>query len=129
MTLMYGMPEFVPPEVVNGEGVEFGMDMWSVGIITYILLVGISPFRGVNDRETLTRIREGKWNFDDERWIHISDGGKDFIRHLLEYQTERRFDTQAALRHPWLASFPDRPDPDAYRIPSEHLKYYYTHYR
>jgi serine/threonine protein kinase len=54
------MPEFVAPEVASGEGVSFGADMWSVGIITHILLSGHSPFRGANDRETLTRIREGK---------------------------------------------------------------------
>ena len=128
MTLMYGMPEFVPPEVVNGEGVEYGMDMWSTGIITYILLSGLSPFRGVNDRETLTRIKECKWNFDDERWTHISDDAKDFIRNLLAYQTERRMDTETALRHPWLLRA-DRPLPDSYKIPSEHLKNYYVLYR
>lgn len=55
------MPEFVSPEIANGEGVSYGADLWSVGIITYILLSGISPFKGLNDRETLTRIREGNW--------------------------------------------------------------------
>lgn len=61
--LHYGMPEFVAPEVASGEGVSFGADMWSVGIITYILLSGRSPFKGLNDRETLTRVREGKWEW------------------------------------------------------------------
>lgn len=54
-SLDYGMPEFVSPELARGEGVGFSSDMWSVGIITYILLSGHSPFRGANDRETLTR--------------------------------------------------------------------------
>ncbi|XP_031784412.1 obscurin isoform X6 [Nasonia vitripennis] len=129
MTLMYGMPEFVPPEVPNGEGVDYGTDMWSTGIIAYILLSGISPFRGVNDRETLTRIKEGKWNFEDERWRHISEEAKDFIRKLLEYQTERRMDAETALRHPWLQRPSDRPASDCHKIPSEHLKNYYVLYR
>lgn len=60
------MPEFVAPEIARGEGVSFGADMWSIGIITYILLSGHSPFRGVNDRETLTRIQEGRWEWHDE---------------------------------------------------------------
>ena len=44
--LDYGQPEFVAPEVVNGEGAGFGSDMWSVGVMTYLLLSGVSPFRG-----------------------------------------------------------------------------------
>ena len=56
---MTGMPEFVAPEVANGDGVSYSADLWSLGIITYILLSGISPFKGNNDRETLTRIKEG----------------------------------------------------------------------
>lgn len=57
--LDFGMPEFVAPEVVNRDGVGYGQDMWAIGIITYILLGGESPFRGENDRETLTKVREG----------------------------------------------------------------------
>lgn len=128
MTLTYGMPEFVPPEVPNGEGVDYGMDMWSTGIITYILLSGISPFRGTNDRDTLTRIREGKWSFEDEQWNNISSEAKDFIRKLLEYQTERRMDAETALRHPWI-NCTERPSADVYKIPSENLKNYYILYR
>lgn len=57
------MPEFIAPEVANGEGVNYSADLWSLGIITYILLSGVSPFKGLNDRETLTRIKEGKQNY------------------------------------------------------------------
>lgn len=54
------MPEYVSPEIVNGDAVGYPADMWAVGIITYILLSGYSPFKGLNDRETLTLIKEGK---------------------------------------------------------------------
>lgn len=57
------MPEYVAPEIANGEGVSCPADLWSVGIITYILLSGFSPFKGLNDRDTLTRIREGILKF------------------------------------------------------------------
>ena len=42
----HGQPEFVAPEIVNGEGATFASDMWATGIITYLLLSGVSPFRG-----------------------------------------------------------------------------------
>lgn len=45
--LEYGQPEYVAPEIVNGEGATFASDMWAVGIITYLLLSGVSPFRGL----------------------------------------------------------------------------------
>ncbi|XP_076762738.1 obscurin isoform X1 [Xylocopa sonorina] len=127
MLLSYGMPEFVAPEVTNKEGVSFSADMWSVGIITYILLSGISPFRGSNDKETLLKVREGKWDFDD-RWSNISEEAKDFIRSLLMYNSERRMDVTAALAHPWL-TYADRSPLDLYKIPSENLKNYYKLYR
>lgn len=127
MTLAYGMPEYVAPEVTNNEGVMFSADMWSVGIITYILLSGISPFRGINDRETMMKIREGKWEFDD-RWKSISEEAKDFIHSLLMYNADRRLDVKAALAHPWIA-YADRSPTDFYKIPSENLKNYYKLYR
>ncbi|XP_071868851.1 obscurin isoform X6 [Bombus fervidus] len=127
MTLTYGMPEYVAPEVTNNEGVSFSTDMWAVGIITYILLSGISPFRGNNDRETMLKIREGKWEFDD-RWENISEEAKDFIRSLLMYNADRRMDVKAALAHPWL-NYADRLPFDLYKIPSENLKNYYKLYR
>uniref|UniRef100_T1GJH9 Protein kinase domain-containing protein n=1 Tax=Megaselia scalaris TaxID=36166 RepID=T1GJH9_MEGSC len=70
-TLDYGMPEYVSPEVVNKEGVGFAHDMWGVGIITYVLLSGMNPFRGADDRETLRLIGEGQWDFNDSCWRHI----------------------------------------------------------
>nr|XP_031831778.1 obscurin isoform X2 [Nomia melanderi] len=128
MTLAYGMPEYVAPEVTNNEGVSYSADMWSVGIITYILLSGISPFRGFNDKETLLKIREGKWEFDD-RWQNISEDAKDFIRSLLMYNSDRRMDVKAALAHSWITGYADRSPMDLYKIPSENLKNYYKLYR
>lgn len=52
------MPEFVAPEIVRGEGVSFPADLWSVGVITHLLLTGISIFRGDDDRATLNNIKE-----------------------------------------------------------------------
>lgn len=59
--LKYGMPDYVSPECANGDGTGLAHDMWSIGIITYILLSGRSPFLGKDDRETLTSIKEGQF--------------------------------------------------------------------
>ncbi|XP_018567720.1 obscurin isoform X4 [Anoplophora glabripennis] len=126
--LKYGMPEYVSPEVINGDGVGYGQDMWSVGIMTYILLSGRSPFRGANDRETLTNIREGRWTFDDSWWSRISVEGKDFISRLLVYDTEGRMNVRDALRHPWLEKA-DKRYQDEFQIRSTYLSDYWRLYR
>ncbi|CAH0545686.1 unnamed protein product [Brassicogethes aeneus] len=126
--LYYGVPEYVSPECANGEGVGFGHDMWSLGVITYILLSGRSPFRGGNDMETLIRIREGKWIFEDEWWSRISLEGRDFISKLLVYQADDRMDVTTALRHPWLERA-DKRYQDDFQISSRYLGDYWGLYR
>ncbi|XP_058829179.1 obscurin isoform X2 [Topomyia yanbarensis] len=127
-TLDYGMPEFVAPEVINRRGVGLGQDMWSVGIITYILLGGISPFLGRNDRETLTRIRDGKWTFIGSVWEFISTEARDFITKLLVYEDERRMTIKEALNHSWFDVIYKRTF-EEYQIGTDRLRRYYYHYR
>ncbi|KAL4713897.1 hypothetical protein ACJJTC_015551 [Scirpophaga incertulas] len=127
--LDYGMPEYVAPEVASGEGVSFAADLWSVGIITYILLSGHSPFRGRNDRETLTKIREGKWEWHDEEWwSRLSREGRDFISKLLVYNWHERMDVKQALEHPWL-NLADKIYQEEYLISTDRLRNYYNLYR
>lgn len=57
--------------------------MWSVGVLAYILVSGLSPFAGENDEETLKNVKKCDWNMDDPVFNQISDNGKDFIRKLL----------------------------------------------
>ncbi|XP_038208119.1 obscurin isoform X2 [Zerene cesonia] len=127
--LNYGMPEFVAPEVASGEGVAFPADMWSVGIITYILLSGRSPFRGANDMETLIRVREGKWEwYDEEWWSRFSLESRDFISKLLILNWRERLDVDSALAHPWL-SLADKIYKDEYIISTDRLRGYYNLYK
>ena len=126
--MLAGMPEFVAPEVVNGEGVSTAADMWSVGILTYLLLSGRSLFRGEHDRETLTKIREGKWEFDEDLFSHYSADARDFIKRLLVYHWGGRMNVTDALNHPWfniLATTPYEP----YKHSSDPLKNYYNSFK
>lgn len=123
-SLHYGMPEFVAPEVANGDGVHMATDMWSVGVITYLLLTGVSLFRGKHDRDTLTKVREGKW--DDLHLIsrNCSDECRDFIKCLLMYQMDNRMDVHTALKHPWLLRADKLPQ-DEPRLSTDALRHYY----
>ncbi|XP_051465836.1 myosin light chain kinase family member 4 isoform X2 [Apus apus] len=98
----FGTPEFLAPEVVNYDFVSFPTDMWSVGVITFMLLSGLSPFLGDDDNETLNNILSCSWDFEDEEFRDVSDQAKDFISKLLIKEKCWRISATAALKHPWL---------------------------
>ncbi|XP_076795321.1 myosin light chain kinase family member 4 isoform X4 [Arvicanthis niloticus] len=99
----FGTPEFLAPEVVNYDFVSFPTDMWSVGVITYMLLSGLSPFLGDNDAETLTNILACRWDLEDEEFQDISEEAKEFLSKLLIKEKSWRISASEALKHPWLS--------------------------
>lgn len=86
INVFFGTPEFVSPEVINFESVSTPSDMWSVGVVCYVLLSGLSPFLGDNNHETFSNITRIAYDFDDEAFDTISDDAKDFISKLLVKQ-------------------------------------------
>ncbi|XP_072224235.1 myosin light chain kinase, smooth muscle isoform X2 [Leuresthes tenuis] len=105
LKVMHGTPEFVAPEVISYEPVCLSTDMWSVGVICYILLSGESPFQGTSDAETLTLVTAAEWEFDEESFEEITEEAKNFISSLLNKDCRRRMSCQEALGHPWMAAF------------------------
>ncbi|XP_052527527.1 death-associated protein kinase 2 isoform X2 [Tympanuchus pallidicinctus] len=101
---IFGTPEFVAPEIVNYEPLGLAADMWSIGVITYILLSGASPFLGETKQETLANITAVNYEFDEEFFSNTSDLAKDFIRKLLVKDTRKRLTIQEALSHPWITT-------------------------
>ncbi|KAM8791441.1 myosin light chain kinase family member 4 isoform 2-T2 [Rhynchonycteris naso] len=99
----FGTPEFLAPEVVNYDFVSFHTDMWSVGVIAYMLLSGLSPFLGDNDAETLNNILACKWDLEEEEFQNISEDAKEFISKLLIKEKSWRISASEALKHPWLS--------------------------
>ncbi|NXR28757.1 DAPK3 kinase, partial [Cinclus mexicanus] len=99
---IFGTPEFVAPEIVNYEPLGLAADMWSIGVITYILLSGASPFLGETKQETLANITAVNYDFDEEFFSNTSDLAKDFIQKLLVKDTRKRLTIQEALSHPWI---------------------------
>ncbi|KAJ8333645.1 hypothetical protein SKAU_G00409640 [Synaphobranchus kaupii] len=108
---IFGTPEFVAPEIVNYEPLGLEADMWSIGVITYILLSGASPFLGDTKQETLANITAMNYEFDEEFFSHTSELAKSFIRQLLEKDTRKRLTIQDALNHPWIKCNEHREDP------------------
>jgi calcium/calmodulin-dependent protein kinase I len=99
-----GTPGYVAPEVLMSEHYDKSVDMWGIGIITYILLAGYPPFYADNDTQLFEKIMNADYDFDDECWDDVSDLAKDFIRHLLVKNPEERFNADQALEHPWITS-------------------------
>ena len=99
---MLGTPEFVSPEVVNYEPICLNTDMWSIGVITYILLSGASPFLGDTQQETYANIVACDYEFDEEFFAHTSDLAKDFIRKLFVFEPRKRATVDECLQHPWI---------------------------
>ncbi|CAF3524886.1 unnamed protein product [Rotaria socialis] len=106
LKVLFGTPEFVAPEVINFDRIGFGTDMWSVGVICYVLLSGLSPFMGENDNDTYTNINRVNFDFDDEAFTDISDEAKDFISKLLLKNKDERLLAKDCLAHPWLTRRP-----------------------
>jgi serine/threonine protein kinase len=100
--ILFGTPEFVSPEVISYEPVSASSDMWSVGVVCYVLLSGLSPFMGDSDVETFSNITGLSYDFDDEAFEHISEDAKDFIHKMLVKDQRKRLKALECLKHPWL---------------------------
>lgn len=102
LKVLFGTPEFVAPEVVSYDKISYGTDMWSIGVICYVLLSGLSPFMGDNDSQTYNNITKAEFDFDDESFEDISGEAKDFISKLLVKDLNQRMLANQCLSHPWL---------------------------
>lgn len=96
-----GSAYYVAPEVL---GRRYGkeIDIWSAGIILYILLSGVPPFWAENERDIFNVILEGKIDFETHPWPSISAGAKDLVKKMLTQDPEKRITSAQVLEHPWL---------------------------
>jgi calcium-dependent protein kinase len=101
MNKVSGTPYYIAPEVLF-EKYDEKCDVWSCGVIMYILLCGYPPFNGETDNEILSKIKTGKYVFPEEEWDNISDDAKDLIAKMLEFNPANRFSASDCLYHKWL---------------------------
>ncbi|XP_011331018.1 death-associated protein kinase 1 isoform X4 [Ooceraea biroi] len=106
---LFGTPEFVAPEIVNYEPLSLGTDLWAVGVLTYILLSGASPFLGEDKQETYANVAACQYQFDNEYFNNVSEIAKDFIRSLLIKDPKERGNAESCLKHPWILTESEAP--------------------
>jgi len=104
MKTKVGTPYYVAPEVLN-KNYTNSCDVWSIGVITYILLCGYPPFYGDNDATIFQAVRVGHFDFPAPEWDTISDLAKEFIGKLLEKTESNRPSAADAMKHEWLQKF------------------------
>ncbi|BFG27477.1 hypothetical protein CerSpe_137510 [Prunus speciosa] len=96
-----GSAYYVAPEVLRRSyGKE--IDIWSAGVILYILLSGVPPFWAETERGIFDAILEGVIDFESEPWPSISDSAKDLVRKMLTQDPRKRITSAEVLEHPWL---------------------------
>ncbi|XP_028967250.1 MAP kinase-activated protein kinase 2 [Galendromus occidentalis] len=100
-------PYYVAPEVLGPEKYDMSCDMWSLGVIMYILLCGFPPFysnHGLAMSPGMKkRIRAGEYEFPNPEWANVSKEAKDIIRGLLHTDPAKRMDIETLLGHSWIA--------------------------
>uniref|UniRef100_A0A0K0ES48 Protein kinase domain-containing protein n=1 Tax=Strongyloides stercoralis TaxID=6248 RepID=A0A0K0ES48_STRER len=121
MATACGTPGYVAPEVLQQKPYGKAVDVWSIGVIAYILLCGYPPFYDENDANLFAQIIRGEYEFDSPFWDDISDSAKDFISHLMCCDPNRRFSCDEALRHPWISGNTARTK-DIHGTVATHLK-------
>ncbi|KAK3211342.1 hypothetical protein Dsin_016048 [Dipteronia sinensis] len=106
-----GSPYYVAPEILcKHYGPE--ADVWSAGVILYILLSGVPPFWAETEMGIFRQILKGKIDFESEPWPSISDSAKDLIQKMLDRSPKRRITAHEVLCHPWIVDdnvAPDKP--------------------
>ena len=101
MHQMYGTAYYIAPEILEGNYDE-KCDLWSIGVILYIMLSGKPPFSGKNDSEILSKVANGKYSLSGDVWNRRSDDLKDLIKSLMEKDPKKRISARDAMQHKWI---------------------------
>ena len=108
MNTKLGTPYYMSPEILRGTTYDKRCDMWSIGVITFVLLSGEPPFYGRNAAELFQKIKTCDYEFVQPIWQSVSRDAKKFIEALIEPKVHDRLTVEQALAHPWIANVRDQ---------------------
>jgi len=97
-----GTPDYIAPELLLEQPHNQAVDLWSVGVVLYILLCGFPPFYAENDDKLFDLIADGVYDFPSPQWDHISREAKDLVSCLLIVDSRQRMTASQALAHSWI---------------------------
>jgi len=119
-----GTITYVAPEVLGKKYAQGSCDLWSMGVIVFILLSGYMPFMASSDAAIVRAIRRGSYHMHDSRWGGITKAAKDFVRRLLVVDPAMRMTAQEALQHEWLSQvrFADHAADAGLLLPSDEVR-------
>eukprot|EP01107_Rhizomastix_libera_P002377 TRINITY_DN140_c0_g1_i2.p1 TRINITY_DN140_c0_g1~~TRINITY_DN140_c0_g1_i2.p1 ORF type:complete len:453 (+),score=92.52 TRINITY_DN140_c0_g1_i2:180-1361(+) len=103
MSTCCGSPSYVAPEVLSGGVYDTACDIWSIGVITYVLVSGYLPFFADTQPELFEKIMEGKFTFAQPLWKDVSNEVKEFITRCLTLDAASRPSASDLLKHPWVS--------------------------
>jgi calcium-dependent protein kinase len=101
LTTKAGTPYYVAPQVLAGK-YDQSADLWSCGVIMYVLLCGYPPFYGETDADVLTKVRLGNFTFNAADWKNVSEDAKNLIRMLLKMNPRDRYTAEQSMNHVWI---------------------------
>ncbi len=93
---------YIAPEVLASQAYDEKCDIWSCGVLMYLLLVGFPPFTGRTRDEVVASVIKGKAEFSHPNWNKVSEEAKELIQLLLAYDPKTRISAGAALKHKWI---------------------------
>mmetsp|Transcript_549 Transcript_549/g.609 ORF Transcript_549/g.609 Transcript_549/m.609 type:complete len:265 (+) Transcript_549:555-1349(+) len=99
----FGTPYYIAPEVLK-QNYDYKCDIWSAGVILFILLSGYPPFNASSDEKIVEKVAEGKYSMEEDEWSLISEEAKDLVRKMLTMNPRERISAQDALKHPWIVA-------------------------
>ena len=113
--LLIGSAYYIAPEVLSRNYSEL-CDLWSCGVIMYILLTGRPPFNGINEEEIMKKIKEGNYDLTKYPWGVISNDAKDLVKGLLQVNPKQRINAKNSLEHKWFQNEKIKANKSAYDI-------------
>ena len=112
MSTVVGTCTFIAPEVLRRR-YDRKCDLWSLGVVSYVMMCGYPPFMGDTNEEVCETVLKGRFRFDPKDWGDVSKDSEAFVKGLLKVNVKSRMGLEEAMEHPFIAEHGARPEPES----------------